>query len=65
MRTPAPDDIVKVGTKVEALRNVWFCDGSRHLKGDVFDVTEETLAYFRLFTDNKHNYRLLQEVIDQ
>jgi hypothetical protein len=61
MKTPAPDETVKVGSKVQALRNVWFFDGSQHLKGDVLEVTGEDLAYFRLFTDNKHNYKLLQE----
>jgi hypothetical protein len=58
---PAPDDTIKVGSKVQALRNVWFDDGSRHIQGEVFDVIGENLAYFRLFTDNKHNYKLLQE----
>jgi hypothetical protein len=61
MTMPAPDDTVKVGNKVQSLRNFWFCDGSQHLNGDVLDVTEESLAYFRLFTDNKHNYKLLPE----
>jgi hypothetical protein len=59
MKIPAPDDTVKVGSKVEALRNVWFTDGSQHIPGEVLDVTEENLAYFRLFTDNKKNYKLL------
>jgi hypothetical protein len=58
MTMPAPDDPVKVGSKVEALRNVWFDDGSQHIKGEVFEVTEEDLSYFRLFTDNKHSYKL-------
>ena len=61
MTMPAPDDTIKVGSKVQALRNVWFDDGSRHIQGEVFDVIGENLAYFRLFTDNKHNYKLLQE----
>jgi len=65
MTMPAPDDTVKVGSKVEAMRNVWFDDGSWHLKGEVFAVTGENLAYFRLFTDNEHNYKLLQEIIDK
>jgi hypothetical protein len=55
---PAPDDIVKVGSKVQALRNLEFTYGSWHSKGEVFEVTEEDLSYFRLFTDNKHNYKL-------
>jgi hypothetical protein len=65
MTMPASDDTVKVGSKVQALRNVGFCDGSWHSKGEVFDVTEEDLAYFRLFTDNKHNYKLLQETTNR
>jgi hypothetical protein len=61
MNTIFPNDTVNVGSKVEAMRNFWFTDGSRHIQGEVFDVTEESLAYFRLFTDNKHNYKLLPE----
>jgi hypothetical protein len=61
MKTPALTDTVKVGSKVQALRNVRFCDNSQHIKGEVFEVTEEDLSYFRLFTDNKHNYKLLQK----
>jgi hypothetical protein len=67
MKIPSPEDFawafatVKVGSKVQALRNVWFTDGSRNIKGEVINVTEENLAFFRLFTDNKKNYKLLQE----
>jgi hypothetical protein len=60
MTIPAPDNTVKIGSRVQALRNFKFADGSRHIRGEVFDVTEEDLSYFRLFTDNKHNYKLLQ-----
>jgi hypothetical protein len=61
MKMPAPDDTVKIGSKVQALRNVRFCDDSYTRKGEVIKVTEGTLAYFRLFTDNKYNYKLLQD----
>jgi hypothetical protein len=61
MTMPALENIVKVGSKIQALRTFEFADGSWHIKGEVFDVTEEDLSYFRLFTDNKHNYKLLQE----
>ena len=61
MTMPAPADTVKIGSKVQALRTFEFSDGSWHIKGEVFDVIGENLAYFRLFTDNKKNYKLLQE----
>ncbi len=65
MTIPAPENTVKVGSKVQALRNFRFCDDSQHSKGEVFEVTEEDLSYFRLFTDNKKNYKLLKQAFDQ
>jgi len=61
MTMPALENIVKVGSKVQALRTFEFADGSWHIKGEVFDVIGENLAYFRLFTYNKKNYKLLPE----
>jgi hypothetical protein len=61
MNLQAQAPTVNVGSKVEAMRNFWFSDGSRHIKGEVFYVTEDDLAYFRLFTYNKNNYKLLSE----
>ena len=48
---------VHVGTVVIALCNHYFCDNTMHRKDEEIVVSKDTLAYYRMFTDN-FNYSL-------
>lgn len=52
---------IAVGDKVRCLKFVQFCyDEPPHDVGQVFEVTEETLSYYTLFT-NGSNYEKIEE----
>jgi hypothetical protein len=48
---------IPVGTKVKAIRNIFFMDGDCHLKGQILTVEESTQAYFEV---NHHDYEILK-----
>ena len=60
MAQPFCNSEVKVGTVVVALRNMYFCDNTMHKAGERIVVSEETLAYYRMFT-NDHTYSICEE----
>lgn len=47
---------IPVGTRLEAIRNIYFVDGDFHKKGEVYIVKENTQAYFEV---NAHDYKLV------
>lgn len=52
------DTKFKSGVKVKCLKNVEFADGSRHYKGEIYYITEETEAYFYVCSKN---YELIEQ----
>lgn len=36
----------KIGDKFRAKKTISFCDKTKHIKGEIYEATEETLDYF-------------------
>lgn len=45
---------LKVGERVICTRDVKFCDGTSHKRGNTYTVEPDTQAYFSLFTETTH-----------
>lgn len=41
---------LKIGNKVICTDSVYFTNGKKHMRGQVYTVTPDTQAYFSLFT---------------
>lgn len=54
------DDSIIPNDVVECLKYTSFIDGEEHNVGDRITVTEETVSYFRLFTNGK-DYRVVEK----
>lgn len=54
------DNSIIAGDVVECLKYVLFANGDEHNVGDEITVTEDSVSYFRLFT-NDIDYRVIEK----